>query len=62
MRRSDLMTRIVGAASWPPPLHAQQPKPMRWVSLLLGAPKDADYKPWVDAFLKALQELGWIRP
>jgi ABC-type uncharacterized transport system substrate-binding protein len=61
MWRREFITLIVGAASWPLLVHAQQPEPMRRIGILLGAPKDdADYQRWVEAFLKGLQELGWI--
>jgi putative tryptophan/tyrosine transport system substrate-binding protein len=61
MWRREFITVIVGAASWPLLVHAQQPEPMRRIGILLGAPKDdADYQRWVEAFLKGLQELGWI--
>jgi putative tryptophan/tyrosine transport system substrate-binding protein len=61
MRRRDFITALGGAAAWPLLVHAQQAEPMRRIGVLLPAPKDdPDYQPWIAAFLKALQELGWI--
>ena len=60
MWRREFIMLIVGAAAWPFLVHAQQPKEMRRIGMLLPAPKDdPDYQPWVGAFLTALQELGW---
>jgi ABC-type uncharacterized transport system substrate-binding protein len=60
MWRREFITLIVGAAAWPFLVHAQQPKEMRHIGMLLPAPKDdPDYQPWVGAFLTGLQELGW---
>ncbi|MGC2078827.1 MAG: ABC transporter substrate-binding protein [Xanthobacteraceae bacterium] len=49
------------AAAWPFGARGQQTDPIRRVGVLLPAPKDdPDYQPWVSAFLKRLQEQGWI--
>lgn len=62
MRRRDVLASLLGAmASWPLASHAQQRKEVRRIGMLLPAPKDdPDYRPWVGAFLKGLEELGWI--
>jgi putative ABC transport system substrate-binding protein len=62
MQRREFITLAGGiAVAWPLVVHAQQAEPMRRIGVLLFAPKDdPDYQPWIGAFLKALQELGWI--
>lgn len=61
MRRREFITLSGAVAVWPFLVHAQQVEPMRRIGVLLPAPKDdPDYQPWVSAFLKSLQELGWV--
>jgi putative ABC transport system substrate-binding protein len=64
MRRREFFAIVGGtavAAAWPVLSHAQQAEAVRRVGVLLPAPKDdPDYQSWIGAFLKALQELGWV--
>jgi putative ABC transport system substrate-binding protein len=61
MKRRAFITLVGGAAAWPLVVHAQQAEPVRRIGVLLPIAKDdPDYQPWIAAFLKALQELGWI--
>jgi putative ABC transport system substrate-binding protein len=62
MRRREFITFLGGSvAAWPLGAHAQQAEPIRRIGVLLPAPKDdPDYQPWVGAFVKRLEELGWI--
>ena len=61
MRRREFIALFGGATAWPFAARAQQPERMRHIGLLLPATKDdADYQPWIGAFVKTLEELGWI--
>jgi putative ABC transport system substrate-binding protein len=61
MKRRAFITLVGGAAAWPLVVHAQQAEPARRIGVLLPiATDDPDYQPWIAAFLKALQELGWV--
>jgi putative tryptophan/tyrosine transport system substrate-binding protein len=64
MNRREFITFLgggVAAIALPIAARAQQADRMRRIGVLLPIAKDdPDYQPWVGAFLKALQELGWI--
>ena len=62
MRRREFITLLGGAAAaWPIVAGAQQSERMRRIGVLLPIAKDdLDYQLWVGAFVKALEELGWI--
>jgi putative tryptophan/tyrosine transport system substrate-binding protein len=56
MRRRDFITLIGGAAAWPLAARAEQPERQRRVGFLQAEKPPA---PWMDAFQKALRELGY---
>ena len=61
MRRRDFIALAGGAAVWPLGARAQQPAPMRRVSLLLGiAENDPEARSRVKAFQQGLRDLGWL--
>ena len=62
MRRREFITLVGGAAAaWPLGARAQQPAPMRRVSLLLGiAENDPEARSRVKAFQQGLRDLGWL--
>src|SRR5215468_1539644 len=63
MRRREFVTLLGGAvaAAWPLAAQAQQPERMRRIGVLMNAAVvDSEQQSWLGAFLKALQELGWI--
>ena len=61
MRRRDFIALAGGAAAWPLGARAQQPDPMRRVSLLLGiAENDPEARSRVKAFQQGLRDLGWL--
>jgi len=63
MRRREFITLLGGAvaAAWPLAAQAQQPERMRRIGVLMNAAAvDSEQQSWLGAFLKALEELGWI--
>ena len=61
MRRRDFFKVIAGSAvGWPLAARAQRPDAMRKIGMIMGFPEsDPQARPRVNAFLAALQELGW---
>jgi putative ABC transport system substrate-binding protein len=60
MRRRDFISFLGAAASWPLAARAQQAERMRRIGVLLNlAENDPETKVRLNAFLQALQELGW---
>ena len=62
MRRRAFIKLFGGAAAaWPVAARAQQPERMRRIGVLMGlAEGDAEGRARAAAFLRALQELGWV--
>jgi putative ABC transport system substrate-binding protein len=61
MRRREFLTLIGGASSWPLAVRAQHPEPMKRIGVLMGwAETDPYAQAALAAFLKGLQQLGWV--
>jgi putative ABC transport system substrate-binding protein len=62
MKRREFITLLGGAAAaWPLAARAQQSGGMRRIGVLLGgAESSPQTQPNVEAFVKALQNLGWV--
>jgi putative tryptophan/tyrosine transport system substrate-binding protein len=59
MRRRDFVTLLGGAAAfWPRAASAQQTEKLPTIGFL--GPDAAAWRPWTDAFVARLRELGWI--
>ena len=58
MIRREFITLIGGAAAWPLTARAQ-PAGKRPIIGVLGTDAVA-WRPWIDAFVERLRELGWI--
>jgi putative tryptophan/tyrosine transport system substrate-binding protein len=58
-RRKFLATLGGAAAAWPLAARAQQPAKAPIIGFL-GADRAVAQRPWVDAFVQRLRELGWI--
>jgi putative ABC transport system substrate-binding protein len=56
--RRDFIALVGSAAAWPLAAHAQQPKQMRRIGVLMGA--SSAQQPYVTAFVQALRTLGLI--
>src|SRR5262249_55113171 len=59
MRRRELITLLGGAAAWPLAARAQQPGKLATIGFL-GSSSASDWSPWTTAFVKRLQQLGWV--
>ena len=61
MKRREFFTLLGAAASWPLAARAQQGERVRRVGILLPATTDdSEYPVLVNAFVRELQQLGWI--
>jgi putative ABC transport system substrate-binding protein len=62
MRRRKLIAGLVGVATtWPLAIYAQQPVRMRRIGVLMSvAADDAEGQARIAAFLKGLEQFGWI--
>jgi putative ABC transport system substrate-binding protein len=58
MRRREFITFLGGAAAWPLAARAQQAK-LPTIGFL-GSGAEISQRPWADAFVRRLNELGWI--
>jgi putative ABC transport system substrate-binding protein len=59
MRRREFILGLAGAAAWPLAARAQQEPGKRPIIGFLGADATG-WRPWTDAFVARLRELGWI--
>jgi putative ABC transport system substrate-binding protein len=60
VRRREFITLLGGAAAtWPLAARAQQPGKLPTIGLL-GPATPSAMRPWTDAFVRRLRELGWI--
>ena len=59
MKRRDLITLLGGAAVWPLAARAQQPAKLPTVGLLVSG-TTSSHGQWVAAFMRRLNELGWM--
>src|SRR5262245_22708322 len=60
IRRREFIVALGGAAAaWPLAARAQQPAKVPIIGFL-GADRAVAQRPWVDAFVQRLRELGWI--
>src|SRR5262249_25984391 len=58
--RREFITLLGGAAAWPLAARAQQQGKVPTIGFL-GAASAAVWRPWTDAFVQRLDELGWIQ-
>src|SRR3954469_26068587 len=59
MNRREFLGLVGGAATWPLGAQAQQAGKLPTIGVL-GTTSSANWTPWDAAFVRRLQELGWI--
>lgn len=59
MKRRDFIALLGGAAAWPRAASGQQAGRLPTIGFL-GASTPSAWKPWVEAFVQRLHELGWV--
>jgi putative tryptophan/tyrosine transport system substrate-binding protein len=59
MRRREFITLLSGAAAWPMGAGAQQRGKLPTIGFL-GPASASAMRPWIDAFVARLRELGWV--
>src|SRR5262245_6627220 len=60
MQRRQFIRLLGSTAIWPLAAHAQQPEPMRRISILMNRSEDsAEGQARLAAFRQSLQQLGW---
>jgi putative ABC transport system substrate-binding protein len=60
MIRRKFIALLGGAAVWPLAARAQQPERMRHIGVLMSVDKGPEGEARLGAFVKGLQQLGWI--
>jgi putative tryptophan/tyrosine transport system substrate-binding protein len=61
MRRREFISFLGSAAAWPLAAHAEQPRRVRRVGVLMSmAADDPEGPPRISAFAQGLQERGWV--
>jgi putative tryptophan/tyrosine transport system substrate-binding protein len=60
MKRRDFITLLGGAAAWPVAARAQQGERMRRIGVLVAVADDPEGQTRIAAFLRGLQQLGWV--
>src|SRR5262245_24287462 len=61
MTRRQFITLLGGSAAWPLAARAQQPERIRRIGVLLPAvSNDREFQARLGAFLRGLQQRGWI--
>ena len=61
MRRREFIALIgAAAAACPHTARGQQSERTRLIGIILPNKDDPEYQPWLGAFRRGLQELGWI--
>jgi putative ABC transport system substrate-binding protein len=60
MRRREVIALLSGAAAWPFAARAQQPDRVRRIGVLMSVTDGSEGQARLGAFLKGLEQLGWI--